>query len=138
MSDSPNSNTLTHGIRVQAAARYNADDSQPDNRQYLFEYRIRITNEGTTRAKLRSRHWIILDANNQREEVRGPGVVGKHPDLAPGESHEYKSNCPLRTTWGTMEGTYTFEREDGTKFDVAIGRFFLAPTTNKAGTPSSK
>lgn len=138
MSDSPNSNTLTHGIRIQAAARYAADDSQPDSRQYLFVYKIRITNEGTERAKLRSRHWIILDANNKREEVRGPGVVGKHPDLAPGESFEYESSCPLRTTWGTMEGTYTFEREDKTKFDAVVGRFFLAPTTNKAKPSLSK
>jgi len=125
---SPSSDTLTEGIRIQAAAQYMADESVPADQRFLYAYRIRITNEGTRRAKLLTRHWIILDANNQREEVRGPGVVGKHPDLAPGESHEYVSSCPLRTKWGTMEGSYTFQREDGTQFQATIGRFFLVPS----------
>jgi ApaG protein len=129
MSRSPNSDTLTEGIRVQAAARYAASESQPDSGQYLFVYKIRITNEGTKTAQLRTRHWIILDANNQRQDVRGNGVVGNTPKLAPGESFEYESSCPLRTRWGTMEGSYAFTRDDGSKFDVAIGRFFLAPST---------
>jgi ApaG protein len=86
-----------------------------------------ISNQGERRAKLKSRHWVILDADNNRQEVRGPGVVGKFPDLAPGESFEYCSGCPLATKWGTMEGSYVFQREDGSEFEVSIGRFFLAP-----------
>jgi ApaG protein len=127
----PSSDTVTQGIRVQAAAQYMPGESDPDGKRFLYVYRIRIKNEGTRRAKLRSRHWIILDADNQREDVRGPGVVGKTPDLQPGESFEYMSSCPLKTTWGTMEGTYTFEREGGESFEVAIGRFFLVPTAPK-------
>ncbi|HVS09196.1 MAG TPA: Co2+/Mg2+ efflux protein ApaG [Planctomycetota bacterium] len=119
------SDTVTEGIRVQAAAQYLEGESEPDQRQYLFAYRIRIRNEGTRRARLKSRHWIIVDADNHREDVRGPGVVGKTPLLAPGESFEYSSGCPLRTPWGTMEGSYTMERDDGTSFEAAVGRFFL-------------
>ena len=119
------SDTVTEGIRVQAAAQYLDGESEPDQRQYLFAYRIRIRNEGTRRARLKSRHWIIVDADNHREDVRGPGVVGKTPLLAPGESFEYSSGCPLRTPWGTMEGTYAMERDDGTSFEAAVGRFFL-------------
>lgn len=133
MNGSPNSDTLTEGIRVQAAARYAASESQPDNSQYLFVYKVRITNEGRERVQLRTRHWIILDANNQRQDVRGSGVVGNSPRLASGESFEYESSCPLRTRWGTMEGSYSFTRDDGSKLDVAIGRFFLVPSTNKVG-----
>jgi ApaG protein len=133
-----NSDTATEGIRVQAAAQYMPGDSNPEQRQYIYAYKIRITNEGTRRAKLRSRHWIILDADNQREDVRGPGVVGKQPDLGPGESFEYMSGCPLRTKWGTMEGTYTMEREDGSTFDAVIGRFFLVPTAPKIASLSSR
>jgi ApaG protein len=128
MSKTPGSNTLTEGIRVVAEAYYLPDESEPEQKQFVYAYRIRIKNEGTTRAKLRSRHWIILDADNKREDVRGPGVVGKHPDLGPGEEFEYRSGCPLRTRWGTMEGSYTFEREGGGTFEVAIGRFFLVPS----------
>ena len=94
----------------------------------MYAYRISMTNEGTERARLRSRHWVILDSENRREDVRGPGVVGEYPDLAPGESYSYVSYCPLPTTWGTMEGSYTFEREDGTRFPVGVGRFFLVPS----------
>jgi ApaG protein len=119
------SDTVTEGIRVQAAAQYLEGESEPDQRQYLFAYRIRIRNEGTRRARLKSRHWIIVDADNHREDVRGPGVVGKTPLLAPGESFEYSSGCPLRTPWGTMEGSYTMERDDGSSFEAAVGRFFL-------------
>jgi ApaG protein len=133
VSRSPNSDTLTEGIRVQAAARYAAAESQPDNSQYLFVYKVRITNEGRERVQLRTRHWIILDANNQRQDVRGSGVVGNTPKLAPGESFEYESSCPLRTRWGTMEGSYSFTRDDGSKLEVAIGRFFLVPSTKEVG-----
>lgn len=127
MPQSHSSDVTTEGIRVQAAAQYLANDSRPEQRQFVYGYRIQITNTGNSRAKLKSRYWRILDADNNLQEVRGPGVIGKFPDLAPGESFEYCSGCPLTTKWGTMEGSYTFQREDGTDFTVAIGRFFLAP-----------
>ena len=98
----PNSDTVTEGIRVRAAAELAQGETDPDPKRFVYTYRIQISNEGARRAKLRSRHWIILDADNRREDVRGPGVVGKHPDLAAGEKFEYTSECPLRTKWGTM------------------------------------
>jgi ApaG protein len=119
------SNTLTDGIRVQAQAQWIEEQSDPDNGRWFYAYRIVITNEGSTPARLLARHWIILDADNHREDVRGPGVIGKTPRLAPGQKFEYTSTCPLRTAWGTMEGSYTFERDDHSLFEAAIGRFFL-------------
>ncbi len=132
MTQSPNSNALTEGIRVTAAAQYVPDQSDPDRGVHFYAYRIRILNEGERRAKLLSRHWIILDAHGQRQDVVDDGVVGEQPDLAPGDSFEYTSSCPMATEWGTMEGTYTFEREDGSRFEVAIGRFFLVPSAQNA------
>ncbi len=127
MQSSPSSDTTTHGIRVHAVARFLPDESDPHSNRYLFAYRIRITNEGTVPARLLDRHWIILDADNRREEVKGEGVVGKKPRIAPGETNEYTSSCSLKTRWGTMEGSYTFELPDGTKFQAEVGRFFLVP-----------
>ena len=132
------SDTVTDGIRVQAAAQYLPDRSNPDDNQYVFAYRIVITNEGTQGARLKSRHWVIIDANGQREEVRGPGVVGKTPTLGPGGRFEYTSGCPLRTTWGTMEGSYVMEREDGERFEASIGRFLLVPATSKVAKSKSR
>lgn len=129
------SDTSTEGIRIQAAAQYMPKDSNPDQKQYIFAYRITIANEGTETVRLLSRHWVIIDADNHREEVRGEGVVGKQPEIPPGEKFEYTSGCPLRTAWGTMEGTYQMECADKRRFRAQIGRFFLVPSTPK--TPST-
>lgn len=127
MARSSGSDTTTQGIRIQAQAQFLPSESDCERRHYVWAYRVVITNEGPSRARLKSRHWIILDADNRREDVRGGGVVGKTPTLGAGDRFEYTSGCPLRTRWGTMEGSYTFERDDGATFEAAIGRFFLVP-----------
>lgn len=138
MGSNPASSALTQGIRIEAAAQFLPEESDPDKGHFLFVYRIRMANEGTRRAKLRSRHWRILDSANELREVRGPGVVGRYPDLAPGEKFEYFSSCPLPTAWGTMEGAFTFERDDGTPFDVTVARFFLVPNAPPVLEPAGR
>lgn len=120
------SETLTRGFRVAVSPIYLRQHSDPDQRRFVFAYRIRIANESDGPARLLSRHWLILDANGGRNEVRGEGVVGQQPVLNPGESYEYESYCPLPTSWGTMEGSYTMAEPDGTKFPIAVARFYLA------------
>jgi len=138
MSRPPGSDTTTRGIRVQAAAQYMPAESDPSSGRFLYAYRIRLSNEGTQRAKLRARHWIILDADNRRDDVRGAGVIGKQPELGAGESFEYTSQCMLKTRWGTMEGSYTFERDDGSTFQAEVGRFFLVPSAPRIAIPLPK
>ena len=129
------SEDVTQGIRVGATAFYLPQESDPDERRYAFGYRIVIVNEGDQPAQLLRRHWIIIDGDGHREEVRGPGVVGETPRLQPGEAFKYQSFCPLPTPWGTMEGSYTFQRDDGETFEVAIGRFYLrTPAREPAAT----
>jgi ApaG protein len=120
------SDTTTRGIRVQVESRYLADQSSPRDGQYLFAYHIRISNEGSIRAQLVSRRWIINDADGHVEHVHGPGVVGEQPVLDPGDVFEYTSFCPLRTTVGTMQGTYQMVTVDGDEFDAVIAPFTLA------------
>jgi ApaG protein len=110
---------------VTVSPRFLAEQSDPENASYLFAYTIRILNSGEVSAQLLSRHWIITDANQHVEEVRGPGVVGEQPQLAPGEAFEYTSGCPLETPFGSMRGTYQCVAEDGTHFDVPIAEFLL-------------
>jgi ApaG protein len=119
------SEILTHGIRVEPTAVYSPGDSDPAVPNHVFHYTILISNTSDAPAQLLSRHWIIIDANGLREEVKGPGVVGQTPRLEPGQSFRYQSFCQLKTTWGTMEGTYQFKRDDGETFDAAIPRFYL-------------
>jgi ApaG protein len=123
--------TLTEGIRIAVAPFYLAEQSEPG--RCVFGYRIRITNDSERRVRLLSRHWVIVDADGERHEVRGEGVVGRQPTLAPGESHSYSSFCPLPTPWGTMEGEYTMTTDDGKLFQVAIGRFYLAAPDDSSG-----
>lgn len=118
-----------------AAAHYAPHSSNPDQDQFLFRYRIHIVNEGDRPAQLVSRHWIIRDAEGNRQDVKGPGVVGETPRIVPGESFEYWSQCPLTTHWGTMEGAYRFQYDDGEVFDVEIGRFFLVPSVTAIPEP---
>jgi ApaG protein len=117
---------VTEGIRVSVKTEYRADRSSPSARRYLFTYTIRISNDGDEPAKLVSRHWYITDANGDREEVEGDGVVGQQPRLAGGESFEYTSFCVLRTPLGQMRGTYRMERDDGPPFEAEIPAFSLS------------
>jgi len=119
------SEKLTHGIRVNAKPLYLPDESDPTEPRYVFAYTITIFNEGPIAAQLISRHWIIIDGIGRREEVRGPGVIGETPRIEPGRQFTYQSFCPLRTPWGTMEGTYQMRRDDGDTFDAPIARFYL-------------
>jgi ApaG protein len=122
----PTSMAITDGIRVRVQSQYLADQSSPRDDRYVFAYTITISNEGTTTAQLRTRHWIITDARGVVEEVRGDGVVGEQPRLSPGQSFQYTSGCVLQTPIGTMHGSYRFWRDDDTYFDAEIAPFSLA------------
>jgi ApaG protein len=119
------SDAQTNHVRVEVQSQYAPEQSRPGQQHWFFYYTIRITNNSDRTVQLISRHWIITDANGQVEEVRGPGVVGETPTLAPGESFQYTSGCPLPTSTGVMRGTYQMVDEDGTEFDVEIAPFAL-------------
>ncbi len=107
-------------------SEYAPGRSRPQDQQWFFLYTITITNESTDTVQLLSRHWIITNASGQVEEVRGPGVVGEQPILAPSEAFTYTSGCPLTTAFGTMEGTYEMVSGTGERFDVKIAPFTLS------------
>ncbi len=119
------SSTTTEGIRITPQPAYWPERSSPEAGQFAFMYTIEIANVGTEPAQLRSRHWIITDANGRVEEVRGLGVVGKQPRLEPGETFEYTSWAMLRTPFGTMRGSYSMVRASGQAFEAKIGEFAL-------------
>jgi ApaG protein len=120
------SDTTTRGIRIQVESNYLADRSSPKDSQFLFAYHVRISNVGTETAQLMTREWIITSADGEMERVKGPGVVGEFPVLAPGGAFEYTSYCPLKTSVGSMHGSYQMVTSDGEKFDAQITPFTLA------------
>ena len=126
----PVSEAVTNHIRVEVISQYSDENSRQVQNAWVFQYTVRITNQGTETVQLISRHWIITDAIDHTEEVQGPGVVGEQPILKPGESFQYSSWCPLRTPTGTMHGTYQMTGPGGKQFDVEIAPFALrAPYT---------
>ncbi|HZU88862.1 MAG TPA: Co2+/Mg2+ efflux protein ApaG [Stellaceae bacterium] len=115
----------TRSIKVTVRPFYLEDQSSPTDNHYVWAYHVRIENCGTETVQLRRRHWRIADNQGRVQEVRGPGVVGEQPVLAPGESFEYTSGTPLATPSGIMVGTYDMETRNGETFAVAIPAFSL-------------
>ena len=113
-------------ITVTARSAFIPEQSDTPRERYVFAYTITITNTGDVPAQLVSRHWIITDANNQVQEVRGLGVIGEQPRLRPNESFEYTSGTAIGTPVGTMRGSYQMVAEDGTHFDAPIPEFTLS------------
>jgi ApaG protein len=115
-----------YNIAVSADTRFIADQSSERAGRYVFAYTVTIQNLGTVAAQLVSRHWIITDADNKVQEVRGVGVIGNQPLLQPGDRFEYTSGTQIATPVGTMRGSYQMLAADGTSFDAPIPQFTLA------------
>ncbi len=120
------SNLTTKGIQVSVRPNFLEESSYPDKGKFVYAYHVKIHNKGFHEVQLLNRHWIILDANNQRREVRGPGVIGVQPIIGPGESHSYDSFSVLQTPIGKMYGLYEMKNLDTNEFfEVRIPPFRL-------------
>ncbi|MCK4871602.1 MAG: Co2+/Mg2+ efflux protein ApaG [Phycisphaerales bacterium] len=119
------SECVTDGIRVQALPMYMSEESDPEAGTYGFAYEIMIRNETSRHVKLLAHHWIIVDADGNRRDMRGEGVIGRTPGLAPGGEFQYMECCCLATTWGTMEGEFMMEWEDGECIEAKVARFYF-------------
>jgi len=124
-SNEPFYEAITHDIRVRVTPSYEQEQSAPEDGRYFWAYRVELKNLGRETVQLKSRYWRITDANGRIEEVRGPGVVGEEPVLAPGQSFTYTSGCPLRTSSGIMVGCYQMQGADGAQFNIEIPAFSL-------------
>lgn len=117
---------VSHDVSVEVKPVYLEDESSPVVHKHVFAYFIEIRNVGSQTIKLLKRHWEIKDSSGQDYEVDGEGVIGVQPTIMPGESHEYNSFCVLKSYYGSMQGYYTMEREDGKLINVRIPRFLLS------------
>ena len=120
---------ITRQIEVTVEPNFMPERSSVENRQYFWSYTIVITNTGDETVQLRTRYWIITDASGRQQEVRGEGVVGEQPVLAPGEHFEYTSGVPLTTASGFMTGRYQMVTDGGEPFEIQIPTFSLDSPT---------
>ena len=123
---------VTRQIEVTVEPNFLPERSSAERCEFFWSYTIVITNTGEETVQLRTRHWIITDASGRKQEVRGEGVVGEQPHIAPGERYEYTSGVPLTTPSGFMTGSYQMVTESGETFDLAIPLFSLdSPDTKR-------
>lgn len=120
------SDKTDYNISVTVDSQYIEVESNPEANRFVFAYTVKISNLGNIGAKLISRHWIITDANNRTQEVKGKGVIGEQPYLKPGESFEYTSGTMMETPVGSMHGSYQMIANDEHAFDATIEPFTLA------------
>jgi ApaG protein len=122
---------ITRDIQIDVDCSLVPERTFPEKSYYFFAYQITLKNLGQTPVQLLSRHWTITDGNGHVEEVKGEGVIGEQPKLAPGESYQYTSFSPLPTPTGNMRGTYQMQplEGEGKMFDVKIPLFFLRDTS---------
>ncbi len=112
-------------IRVEIETEYLESQSRPANKQFAFAYHITIKNNGDRSAQLLSRHWIIVDGDQKKQNIQGDGVVGQQPNIPPGGSYSYTSSCILPTPVGCMQGSYLMLGEEGEQFRAEIPLFSL-------------
>lgn len=116
---------LAYQLEIQVQLEYLAEQSSLIDDRYVFAYKIRITNQSNSSVQLLGRHWIIQDANQRVQDVRGQGVIGQQPLINPNESFEYSSGVTIATPVGTMHGSYQMVSADGHRFEVPIPQFKL-------------
>jgi ApaG protein len=119
-------NSLNQEIQIAVETAYIDEQSLPEQQRYVFSYTINILNNSGEPVKLLRRHWVITDANNKIQEVRGEGVVGVQPYLQAGQSFTYTSGAILETPVGCMQGSYFFVTDDGIEFEAPIPVFRLS------------
>ena len=113
-------------VDVSVISQYLVEQSLPEQNRFAFSYTVCIGNNGQLPAKLVSRHWVITDGDGRVQEVRGPGVIGQQPVIAPGQQHTYTSGTVMTTRVGIMQGSFQMIAEDGKRFDALIAPFRLA------------
>jgi ApaG protein len=116
---------VTRDIEVTVEPNFLPEKSSAEEGQFFWSYTVVITNSGEETVQLKTRQWIITDATGRQQRVRGDGVVGEQPVLAPGERFEYTSGVPLATASGFMAGSYEMENEAGERFEIEVPAFSL-------------
>ena len=122
---------ISNNVKVTVIPYYLEEQSSPNDNHYVWAYRINIEKLGNKTLQLNNRNWVIIDANGCVQNIQGEGVVGEFPIIQPGESFEYTSGTPLKTTNGIMQGFYLMSQDNGKQLKIDIPAFSLDSPYNK-------
>jgi ApaG protein len=123
--------TETRGVVIRVAPDYLEDESEPEEGRFVWAYTIEIENTGADAVQLLTREWHITDSRGRTEIVRGEGVSGEQPVIAPGARFRYTSGAPLGTSSGFMSGRYGMRTGRGEDFAAMIPAFALDHPFNR-------
>jgi len=116
----------TEGVKIKVETFYQPKVSNPDERQFVFAYKVTIENHSDYTIQLLRRQWYIVDAYGFKRDVEGEGVIGEQPIIQPGKSYDYVSGCDFSTEIGKMHGAYLMSRQaDNSEFYVTIPEFTM-------------
>ena len=115
----------TDGIIVRVRPSYLPEESKPAESRYVWAYQVEIENTSEQTWQVVARHWRIIDALGQKQDVDGDGVVGQSPVLKPGDVFRYTSGAPLSAPSGVMGGSYDLVDADGKSLSATIPTFSL-------------
>jgi ApaG protein len=116
---------ITKNIRVSVKTDFLSDQSDVENKLWVWSYHILIENNGNNTVQLVDRYWKITDETGHVKEVNGSGVIGRQPSIKPGESFEYSSGTPLNKPSGFMFGNYKMINEKNESFFIDVPIFSL-------------
>lgn len=118
----------TYDVKISVSSQFEHNLSIPEDKEFVFSYKIVIENLGDATVHLLKRHWFIVDSLGQNKEVVGEGVIGEKPVILPGETYEYSSWCQLSTDSGKMFGHYLMKvLSDNRMVEITIPEFLLLP-----------
>uniref|UniRef100_A0A7S0BN83 ApaG domain-containing protein n=1 Tax=Rhodosorus marinus TaxID=101924 RepID=A0A7S0BN83_9RHOD len=145
------SELVSNGIRVRMESFYIAEQSKPEDKLYIFGYKVVVTNESANTVQLISRHLKVrfVGGDGVVWDIQGPGVVGRQPVLEPKENFTYTSLCPFKNPpqdpiagkpMGSMSGTYkfVFGSTGAESFDSTIMEYFFIFPSGEGNSADSR
>lgn len=125
-SDTTYDNAQQKHIQISVESKFEASQSDPSTKRFVFSYLITISNTASYNIQLLSRRWVVTDGNQKQQEIQGDGVIGEQPIIEPNSSYQYSSGAILETNVGSMFGHYNMITEEGEEFKAEIAAFTLA------------
>jgi ApaG protein len=126
MGQDPNSRSTPKGLFVTLnELEYAYQPGQtPRGKPHVFTYHLTIHNQSETTVTILARKWVLHGTDGEVNVIEGDKVVGKTPELAPGQSFSYAS-FHIVGTGAAVSGAFHGVDASGSLISVPIVPFEL-------------
>lgn len=112
-------------IPVKVRTVFADDLSAPVLGRHIWVYQVTIQNRLEIPVQILGRRWRVVNGLGEINEIRGEGLVGERPVIAPNGIHRYESWINLPTASGMMGGSFQGVSAAGTTLEIVIPPFEL-------------